>query len=174
MTRNAWLGTVLLLAAGIVLLQAVDRSDAGNLAGPARVIDGDTLAIGGQRVRIIGVDAPETRQICRNAARQGWPCGVEAAEAMRAHLGQDPVSCRLAGRDRYGRDLGECALEGHDLGSWLVRQGWAIPFGDRRKVYEAQRRAAQASRRGLWAGPFDRPADWRRTHARHREDRLAP
>lgn len=86
------------------------------------------------------------------------------------------MSCRIGGRDRYDRDLGHCALKGTDLGDWLVRHGWAIPYGDGEGAYEAARREANARRKGLWIGTFDPPSAWRRTHAptRYPKDRRTP
>ena len=51
------------------------------VAGPARVIDGDTLAVGAVRIRLFGIDAPEHDQTC-GAAGATWPCGAAAARRL--------------------------------------------------------------------------------------------
>ncbi len=56
-----------------------------DVAGPARVIDGDTLGIQGQRIRLHGIDAPESRQLCRLNGKP-WQCGKDAANALAAAL----------------------------------------------------------------------------------------
>jgi endonuclease YncB( thermonuclease family) len=61
------------------------RADAHQLEGPARVVDGDTLALngkGGARVRLYGIDAPESKQTCRRER----VCSTRAlARRVRAH-----------------------------------------------------------------------------------------
>lgn len=174
--RRAWLGMVLVLLGAVLLLRAILTPRAATAVGQARVIDADTLEIGNRRIRLLGVDAPDRGQICRDATEEGWPCGAQARLVLADFLGTGTVSCRIASWDRYDRDLGHCALEGADLGDWLVRHGWAIPHEDGESAYEAARRAAEARRKGLWIGTFDPPSAWRRTHAptRYPKDRRTP
>lgn len=176
MRRIVWFSLLVLVAAILLLGEQEQMTPAIRVTGPARVIDGDTLEIVDRRIRLLGVDAPEHGQICRDATGEGWPCGVQARLALTDFLGTHAVSCRIAGQDRYDRDLGHCALKGADLGDWLVRHGWAIPFGDGESAYEAARRAAEAGRKGLWIGTFDPPSAWRRTHAStsYNKDRRIP
>ncbi len=51
-----------------------------DVAGVATVIDGDTLEIHGQRIRLHGIDSPESRQLCRLDGKP-WQCGKDAANA---------------------------------------------------------------------------------------------
>ena len=160
---------LLVLAMGTVLLGGPAlTAPADSVEGPARVIDGDTLVIGTRRIRLVGMDAPERDQICQDATGQGWPCGEEAASALRHLLGPREVSCRITGRDSYGRDLGHCATRHIDLGDWMVREGWAIPTGDGQERHGSARRQAETGRKGVWTGPFDDPEDWRRRRREHR------
>ncbi|WP_423227360.1 thermonuclease family protein [Paracoccus fontiphilus] len=132
------------------------------IEGPARVIDGDTLVIGGWHTRILGIDAPELDQTCHASTGQTWACGRDARQALAARVGRRQVSCRVAGQDRYGRALARCATGGTDLAGWLVREGWAIPAGNEQKRYRAASQKARANGAGMWRGSFIRPADWRR------------
>lgn len=86
----------------LILLTACAPSEP-DLAGHASVIDGDTLEIHGQRVRLWGVDAPEGRQICGAPDGGTWRCGAAAANALDARLRDQAVRCFERDRDRYGR-----------------------------------------------------------------------
>lgn len=170
MRKAAWLALLVLVAAMLVLAGQEQMTPATRVTGPARVIDGDTLVIGGWRIRILGIDAPERHQTCYDAAGETWPCGGAARQALAARIDRQPVSCHVAGPDRYGRDLARCSTGGTDLAAWLVREGWAIPAGDEQGRYRAAAREAEARGAGMWRGSFMRPADWRRAGDRpHRE-----
>ena len=54
-------------------------------AGAAKVLDGDTLKIQGQRIRLHGIDALESRQLCRLDGKS-WQCGKDEANALTAAL----------------------------------------------------------------------------------------
>jgi len=75
------------------------------LTGAVRVADGDSLEIGGERVRLDGIDAPELHQSC-GAPGQTWPCGERARAALMAIVAAAKVSCRHVGEERYGRAAG--------------------------------------------------------------------
>lgn len=132
------------------------------IVGRATVIDGDTLEIHGQRIRVWGVDAPEGRQTCERSG-QTYRCGTEAANALSNWIGQQTVTCRAEGRpDRYRRIVARCTVSGADMGSWLVRQGWALDFARySRRAYAGEEASAKSARRGVWAGSFVRPWEWR-------------
>ena len=127
--------------------------------GEAVVNDGDSLTLGGERIRLIGIDAPELDQTCGEGA-DAWPCGRLARQALVDAAGGRLVSCSGRERDRYGRLLAACRAGGVELNRTQVAAGWAIAYG----AYEAEERAAKASGSGLWAGAFDRPRDWRESH----------
>ncbi len=70
------------------------------VAGIASVIDGDTIEVHGQRIRLHGIDAPESRQLCRRDGTP-WQCGKDAANALASKIARRPVTCEDLGRDRY-------------------------------------------------------------------------
>ena len=74
------------------------------------------------------------------------------------------VDCRPEDKDQYDRLLARCAVAGRDVGALMVAEGLAVSVGD----YWQQEAAARAARRGIWAGGFERPADWRDDHPRPR------
>ncbi len=81
------------------------------MAGTASVIDGDTIGVHGQRIRLHGIDAPESRQLCRLDGKP-WPCGKDAANALADKIARRPVTCEDLGRDRYKRIIGRCDVAG--------------------------------------------------------------
>ena len=91
------------------------------MAGVASVIDGDTLEIHGQRIRLHGIDASESRQLCRLDGKP-WPCGRDAANALAEKIARRYVTCEDLGRDRYKRIVARCTVAGEDLGEWMVAQ----------------------------------------------------
>lgn len=142
------------------LILALALSDP--LAGRATVIDGDTLEIRDQRIRLWGVDAPEGRQTCTRGG-QSYRCGQEAANALDGWISGRTVRCEAVGRpDRYRRIVARCQVAGQDMGGWMVRQGWALDFPRySRGTYAGDQASAQAGHRGVWAGEFQEPWEWR-------------
>lgn len=146
------------LALALLLSYAASAAD---LTGRASVIDGDTIEIHGQRIRLFGIDAPESRQTCEAAGRE-YRCGQQAALALADHLGQRTVRCEQRDTDRYRRVVAICTVAGQDVGAWLVRQGWALAFRRYSTDYVDEEATAKAARVGIWRGAFEAPWDWRR------------
>lgn len=161
----------LVLALAVLALVAVAAAylpglrPARTLEGAARVADGDSLTIAGERVRLQGIDAPELAQLCARGDGD-YPCGREAREALARLVAAGAVSCESGRRDRYDRVLARCRAGRVDLNRAMVEAGWAVSYGDYRDAEDAARRAGK----GLWAGSFDRPQDWRRSHGEPAED----
>lgn len=130
------------------------------LSGPAQVIDGDTLDVGGVRVRLHGIDAPESAQTCL-AGGERWRCGQRATRALRNRIDSRTVACEERDRGHYGRMVAVCRLGGSDLNAWMVSEGWALAYRRFSREYEAEEASAKAARRGLWRGDFVAPWDWR-------------
>ena len=146
----------------IVLLLSTATAGAADLTGEARIVDGDTIHIADTKIRLHGIDAPETRQEC--VGRNGVPyrCGVASTEALRVLIGSDPVRCEGDTYDRYKRLIAICYSGRINLNAELVRQGWALAYRRYSKDYISAEKEAQAAKRGMWAGKFEPPWKWRR------------
>jgi len=122
-------------------------------AGAAYVVDGDTLHFGDLRVRLHGIDAPETRQAQ----------GPIATQAMRQIVARQELTVHVVDRDRFGRLVAKVFLpDGRDVGAMLVRGGFALANPRFSTDYVADQRAAQAAGAGFWAyGGIENPAEFR-------------
>ena len=138
-------------------------------AGPswateAFVGDGDTLVLNGKIFRLDGIEAPQTDQTCWDDKRVVWRCGIDARDALKAHLGSRNVRCNDAGPDPLyrKRHLAVCWVEGDtiSLNQWLVREGWALV--DKNWRFKVDESDARYSRKGLWKGCFVSPQLMRR------------
>ncbi|WP_309142400.1 thermonuclease family protein [Bradyrhizobium sp. sGM-13] len=147
-----------LLMVAIAAMFAATSARAERLVGQASVIDGDTLEIHGQRIRISGIDAPESTQLCGDADGRNYRCGTEAANSLAKFIDDRIVGCSQIDRDRYNRVVAICDVDGVELGSWLVQQGHALdwPRYSKGRHAEAQREAEWA-KRGLWLGSHVEP-----------------
>jgi endonuclease YncB( thermonuclease family) len=145
----------------ILLLAIAFPAEAADIAGRASVIDGDTIEIHGQRIRLHGIDAPEGAQQCERDG-EPWPCGRRAAFALADTIGARTVTCNPRDRDRYGRIVAVCFAGSENLNAWMVRQGWALAYRRYSKDYIADEDAARQQAAGMWAGDFTPPWDWRR------------
>ena len=136
------------------------------LTGAATAADGDSIEIAGTRIRLEGIDAPELEQTCADTQGQTWACGRAALRAVRAHIA-GPRSAVRAERARsvQARACRVLLPDGSDLNAWIVQQGWALAYGHS-QVYRPEQDEAQAAKRGIWAGTFTPPREWRQQHPR--------
>jgi endonuclease YncB( thermonuclease family) len=147
-----------ILVAGIPLsVRAVEPI----IVGTAGVVDGDTIEIRGAHIRLHGIDAPESRQVCNNANGEPWRCGQSAALALSNKTNGKIVQCFPRGQDRYLRTVAICHLDGEDIGRWMVAEGWAVAYRRYSMDYVAEENGAKERRVGVWSGPFEMPWEWR-------------
>ena len=135
------------------------------IAGDSRVVDADTLRIGEERVRLLGVDAPETKQTCRCDGRTVL-CGERSAQALTGFIGESEVSCEGSERDKYGRITAECFIDRDgkkiNLNAWLVEEGHAMAYRYFSEKFVENEERAKAAKKGIWACSFDEPWEYRK------------
>ncbi|MFT3973727.1 MAG: thermonuclease family protein [Amaricoccus sp.] len=149
-------------AASPPLAFAASRPEGHSLRGVAVVTDGDTLRLGGTKIRLFGIDAPESHQSCPDRAGNTWPCGTVAAERLEALVANRVVDCELQDADRYGRMVASCSVDGRDLGATIVADGLARAYARYSDRYLPDEAEARAAGRGLWQAETEAPWDWRR------------
>ena len=149
------------LLACILLIALAAASEAAIVEGTARVIDGDTLEIQDEIIRLHGIDAPENAQTCRKPNGKEWQCGQEAATALSELVGRRPVTCEGRERDAYGRTIAVCRIDDTEINRWLVAQGWAVAFRRYSTDYVDAETEARAQGAGIWASTFDMPWEYR-------------
>jgi endonuclease YncB( thermonuclease family) len=135
----------------------------GTIAGKARVIDGNTIEIARQEIRLYGIDAPETEQNCI-ADRQRWTCGQHSSFALGQLISRNWVYCHEKDRDAAGRIVAVCNLAGGagpEVNASMVMHGYAMADRQVTQTYVPLEDQARRLRRGLWAGDFVPPSDWR-------------
>ena len=154
-------GTSLTAIALTIVAVAGIAEAAEPVTGTPRIVDGDTVEVSGTKIRLQGIDTPETDQICFTASGGRDPCGVRARDALAARYGSKPWTCTISGTDKFKRSLGSCTAGGEDVQRWLVREGLALSFVRYAHTYDADEVVAREAKAGLWAGCFIAPWEWR-------------
>ncbi|KHL53828.1 succinoglycan biosynthesis protein [Xanthomonas cannabis pv. cannabis] len=159
------------IGAGLLLMSPVAAAE---IVGRATVTDGDTITVAQQRIRLWGVDAPESAQQCSDQLGRPWPCGRRSAAALDSHLTDQTVRCQPKETDRYGRTVAECTVQGQSVNRWMVRSGWAVAYRQYATAFVSDERLAQQQQRNLWQGSFQMPADYRRNKRNQVASRVRP
>ena len=136
------------------------------------VSDGDGFVAAGLRIRLLGMDAPEIEQACRDEEGQEWPCGKRARWRLYELLSGREIEVRIHDVDCYGRLLATCHVGGRDVGETMVREGLAVCYRSDR--YKEAEREALRHRRGMWQGAHQTPESWRRCRRGDDRKRDAP
>lgn len=156
-TGFLWLLIAVAAVTTLVIRHALQGPQARRtFGGYARIVDGDSLVVAGIEVRLHGIDAPELFQRCTREGRE-VRCGRESARSLIAMAAGQPLTCEQRDIDRYGRTVALCRVDDVDLGRAQVLSGHAVAYG----AYYQDEASARAARRGLWAGEFMRPREWR-------------
>ena len=141
------------------------------IIGKANVTDGDTIKINDQKIRLFGIDAPETKQFCKEVYlsflifnfKRDYKCGEKSTNALKKKIKNKKIRCLIQDKkDRYRRNIGICYLKRQDINSWLVKNGYAIAYRRYSKKYIIDEQYAEDNKLGIWQGTFMEPEKWRR------------
>ena len=162
--RKAFLKYLIVLTAAILAAYRINHRQ--------RVVDGDTLVIGRERIRLKNIDAPERKQTCVCNGKK-TKCGVEAKKALSGFIGKKSVSCIPSERDTYGRLLAECFItvgkEKISLNALMIREGMAVVISKRDEALLIEESNALRAKKGVWGCErFEMPSDYRKSVQRER------
>jgi len=149
----------------VVGLAGVTDGDTIRMAKAVATQNGKSKEMTGVRIRFHGIDAPEKGQTCEDASGEQSFCGHDATKAMSEIIRGKEVTCYVLDVDRYGRLVSICSVAGvPDINGDLVKRGLAVAYRTYSTDYVDEEEAARAGRAGMWAGTFEMPWDWRKTH----------
>ena len=136
--------------------------------GNAKVIDGDTIKINGDKIRFGGIDAPETnylgkQQMCYHDQNE-IVCGKLSTEKLIEKIDNNIVSCKQEkNNDNYGRIIAECFVNKESLSKFMVRSGYAFDYPKySKKKYAEDEEYARNNNLGIWNMKFEYPWNWRK------------
>ncbi len=140
------------------------------ISGIAKVIDGDTLRINNKKIRLLGIDAPESKQMCKKtylsflifSFQKNYRCGEISTNILKKKINQKLLICKTSIKDRYKRYIAECYDNKININAWMVRNGHAVAYRKYSKKFVTDEMIAKKDKSGLWKGSFDMPWDWRR------------
>ena len=126
-----------------------------------KVVDGDTIHLNGEKIRFMGIDTPELKQICIKDDVEN-SCGITAKKILINKIGNDTVKCIIKGKDQYKRTLAECFVKNESLSVYLVRRGYAFAFRRYSVKFIEDEDYARVNKIGMWSMQFDYPWDYRK------------
>ena len=145
-----------------------NSEDLKSIYGKAEVIDGDTIIINEERIRFGGIDAPESfyrgkKQACHLNEKKIF-CGELSKEKLKEKIFSNNISCIIEkNKDRYGRTIAECFIDGESLSSFMVRNGYAFDYVRySNKKYAQDQEYAKVNKLGMWNMKFEYPWEWRK------------
>jgi endonuclease YncB( thermonuclease family) len=150
------------LLLGLLLSHFASVAHAGP-DGRISVVDGDTIRVGGETVRLFGIDAPEVDQACRRPDGEVWRCGDWARSQVRRLYDGRRAACEPIDTDRYGRIVARCSVDGRDMGATLVANGFARAYTRYSDLYLETEKAAVVAGRGIFGPDMAAPESFRAT-----------
>lgn len=166
-----WAAAAVLTAYGFIRDPGPVPAQTPIISGVPFVVDGDTIVVNEIHIRLFGIDAPESAQICSDQDGDDYRCGLLATSLLEEEIAGRSVDCTPIDTDHYGRTVAICAVGNIDLGRFMVERGLAVDendsvegFYDAAGRYAAAQIEAKSAKRGIWAGWCEPPAKWRREH----------
>ena len=154
----------------ILTYNDVKSDEIKEISGHAQIVDGDTIKINSQKIRLFGIDAPELKQTCKKtyltiiffSFTKDYACGKISTEKLKKKINNKVINCKILDIDRYKRLIGECYKRNINLNSWLVSNGHAVAYRKYSKKYVSNEIIAKNEKKGIWQGKFEMPWDYRR------------
>tara|TARA_B100001142_G_scaffold197292_1_gene196145 strand:- start:503 stop:1030 length:528 start_codon:yes stop_codon:yes gene_type:complete len=140
------------------------------ISGIAKVTDGDTIKIKKNKIRLFGIDAPESKQQCQKpwlsifflSLDKDYPCGEISTKRLKSKIDNEYITCKSINKDRYKRFIAECYIKKTNINRWMVLNGYAVAYRKYSKKFVAQENIAKKEKLGLWSGTFEMPWEWRK------------
>ena len=133
-----------------------------SLDNSIRIIDGDTIILNSEKIRFYGIDTPEKKQKCKDRNGLSYPCGEFATNELKKIISSGQLFCKKRATDRYGRSISICYVNGVDINSLMVKNGWALAYRKYSRGYIDEEKEAKDKKMGMWAGKFIAPWRWRK------------
>ena len=133
-----------------------------SLDNSIRIIDGDTIILNSEKIRFYGIDTPEKKQKCKDRNGLSYPCGEFATNELKKIISSGQLFCKKRATDRYGRSISICYVNGVDINSLMVKNGWALAYRKYSRDYIDEEKEAKDKKMGMWAGKFITPWRWRK------------
>ena len=139
-----------LLVVVILFLSLAWSAVAQEHSGIPRVVDGNTIIINFQIIRLHGIEAPNAEQLCEIDG-ESWLCGWEATNALAHIVGRHWVSCQQQGLDEEGIVDAICfAGNVLNINAWMVRNGWATAQNQTNTRFLQLEILARQEQIGIW------------------------
>ena len=124
-------------------------------SGIPRVVDGNTIIINFQNIRLHGIEAPNAEQLCEIEG-ESWLCGWEATNALAHIVGRHWVSCRQ-NRLNEGGVVGATCFAGNvlNINAWMVRNGWATAQNQTNTRFLQLEILARQEQIGIWRTKYN-------------------
>lgn len=134
------------------------------ISGIAKVGDGDSIKINNQKIRLLGIDAPEYAQKCFDENEEPYDCGIVSQKFLIDLVDGKNVDCNYQEKDIYGRYLAYCFLEKTSISNEILANGMAVIYNFKYAKSEEIKLEKQAQNKkiGIWRGAFELPKDYRK------------
>lgn len=140
------------------------------IKGKPIITDGDTVKVNNTKIRLYGIDAPETKQKCYDNKKK-IDCGIEAKTKLTEIIGNNEVFCSDLDTDKYNRTSGNCYFMDTigtkiNVGQKMVSSGYALAYQTYSLRFVVNELYAKTTMSGIWKYQFQKPWNWRKMNKR--------
>ena len=151
--------TILILC--IILVSFSNFALAKSINGKPKIIDGDTIHIKSNKIRLHGIDAPERKQTCK-INNEEWYCGRQSTKELKKLINKQELECIINDVDFYNRYVAICFVNDININQWMVKNGWAIAYRYYSIDYINEEKFARENKLGIWKSEFIEPYLYRK------------